>query len=197
MPEAMELLKQIAKNTGSYSTMTVLIALITAVSTLSAAAITAYMTYRYNKNKDEISKDIELKKLKAGIVTVERLRWLQELRDKASSFYANMDMQYNLLKRPSKLPQNQNYQTESDILSKEIMKQCNNIIFLLNPKREDQKKLRESTDGALAFFLQCVQQRNTGQLSFNDIKYTEIKGTFFDSLTSIGIETWGKIKELQ
>ncbi|MCP4148533.1 MAG: hypothetical protein GY757_12375 [bacterium] len=67
MNEVMRLLTEIAKNTGGNTT--VWIALITALSTVFGASITAYFAY---KN----AKEVEYKKIRAEIVTKERLRWL-------------------------------------------------------------------------------------------------------------------------
>ena len=106
-------------------------------------------------------------------------------------------MNYSLLKRPVNPQQNPGYQIQADEIAQKVMVQCNKIILLLNPAKPKQEKLRNACNGALEFFQSCVVQRNGGQFNFDDNQYASIKTSFFDALTEIGVETWGKIKELK
>ena len=95
--------------------------------TVIGAAIGAILLYRGSAKQVEATNKVEEKKLQANIVTTERLRWLQELRLKSSEFYANLDMHYNLLKRPINPQQDPNFQIQLDEISKKAMIQCNQI----------------------------------------------------------------------
>ncbi|HCD6501296.1 TPA: hypothetical protein NDV08_005399, partial [Escherichia coli] len=103
------------------------------ISAIAGAAIGAYLLYRGTNEQINSAAAIEDKKLKATIITAERLRWLQELRSRSSEFYANLDMNYNLLKRPINPQAIPTYQQAGDELAKIVMIQCNQIIVLLNP----------------------------------------------------------------
>ncbi|MGI0154155.1 hypothetical protein ACQ661_10910 [Pseudidiomarina sp. WS423] len=196
MHEVTELLRQIAEQTKP-DNKAIWVAAISSVSALVGAGIGALLLYRGTKKQIESASEIEEKKIRANIITTERLRWLQELRAKSSEFYANLDMHYNLLKRPVNPQANPEYQEEADKISKEVMVQVNQIILLLNPKKTHQEKMRQSCNGSLAFFQECVGKRNQGDFSFDDQKYAQIKTDYFNALTEVGVETWKQVKELK
>ncbi|EOH0514807.1 hypothetical protein ACNPDE_002847 [Vibrio fluvialis] len=196
MHEVTELLRQIAEQTKP-DNKAIWVAAISSVSALVGAGIGAFLLYRGTKKQIESASEIEEKKIRANIITTERLRWLQELRSKSSEFYANLDMHYNLLKRPVNPQANPEYQEEADKISKEVMVQVNQIILLLNPKKTHQEKMRQSCNGSLAFFQECVGKRNKGDFNFDDPKYAQIKTDYFNALTEVGVETWKQVKELK
>ena len=196
MPNVLDLLTQIAENTKPDS-QAVWVAAISSASALLGAGIGAFLLYKGTSRQIESQKETEEKKLKVNLITTERLRWLQEIRSKSSEFYANLDMNYSLLKRPINPQQNTGFQNQADEIAQKVMVQCNQIILLLNPAKPQQEKLRNACNGALEFFQSCVDQRNTGQFNFDDTRYASIKTDFFNALTVIGVETWGKIKELR
>ncbi|HAU8093003.1 TPA: hypothetical protein IG104_003252 [Escherichia coli] len=189
------LLKQIAENTKPDHSA-IWIAVISSISAIAGAAIGAYLLYRGTNEQINSAAAIEDKKLKATIITAERLRWLQELRSRSSEFYANLDMNYNLLKRPINPQAIPTYQQAGDELAKIVMIQCNQIIVLLNPKKTHQQTIFNKCNDALKFFMECVEEKNNGNLNFDDSKYAEIKNDYFNALTEIGIKTWKQIKEL-
>jgi len=195
MSGVVELLAQIAENTKP-DNQAVWVAAISSASALLGAGIGAFLLFRGTSRQIESQKEIEEKKLKVNIVTTERLRWLQEIRARSSEFYANLDMNYNLLKRPINPQQNPEYQKQADDISQKVMVQCNQIILLLNPAKKQQEKLRNACNDAFEFFMNCVLKRNIGEFDFDDKQYILIKNDFFDALTEIGAETWEKIKEL-
>ncbi len=196
MHETTELLRQIAEHTKP-DNKAIWVAAISSASALIGAGIGAFLLYRGTSKQVESTNKIEEKKLQANIITTERLRWLQELRQKSSEFYANLDMNYSFLKRPINPQDNPEYQEKADEIAKEVMVQCNQIILLLNPKKPHQEAMRKSCNDALANFQYCVGERNKGNFNFDDNKYAKIKTDFFNSLTEIGIETWSQIKQLK
>jgi len=196
MISVLELLAQIAENTKP-DDKAIWVAAISSASALLGAGIGAMLLYKGTSRQIESQKENEEKKLKVSVVTTERLRWLQELRAKSSEFYANLDMNYSLLKRPINPEQNPDFQNKADEIAHMVMIQCNQIIFLLNPLKSQQAKLRGACNEALKFFQSCVAVRNIGQFNFDDEQYAFIKTEFFNALTEIGGETWTKIKELR
>lgn len=193
--QIIDLLTQIAENTEP-DNASLWVAGISSASALLGALIGAVLLHRGTVRQIKSSEDVERRKLKANIVTTERLRWLQEIRKRTSDFYANLDMHYNLLKRPVNPQNNPQYQKDADDLAKTVMVECNQIILLLNPAKEDQKKMRIACNDALEFFQSCVAKRNQNNFQFDDNEYVRVKTEVFDSLTNIGVQTSKKIKEL-
>jgi len=195
MCEITEILNQIAEQTKPDNKV-IWIAAITSISTLIAAGVGAILLYKGTLNQIKATSDVEEKKLKASIVTTERLRWLQDLRQQSSEFYANLDMHYNLLKRSVPEEEIAKNQEKMDKFAEKVMVQSNAIYTMLNPKREHQNVMRESSNQALEHVLKCVEMRNQGNLNFSDNAYQEIKNRFFGSLTEIGTETWNQVRDL-
>jgi hypothetical protein len=196
MEETIELLRQIVENTKP-DNLTIWIAAISSSSALLGALIGALLLYRGIVRQITTTKEIEQNKLRATIISTERLRWLQEIRKRTSEFYANLDMHYNLLKRPVNPQQTPAYQQEGDEFAKQVMVECNQITLLLNPAKNEQKRMREACNKSFGFLLGCMEKRNSGDFNFDDAEYARIKTEVFDSLTNIGVEAWGKIKQLQ
>lgn len=190
MATELELLQQIANNTSTNDSVS--IALISAGAALLGATVGAVVGYLGLR----ITRDIEMRKLKAGLVATERLRWLQDIRQRFSSFYTDLDMQFNLLKRPvtSSL---EAFQETMDVYSKSISEQCNRIILMLNPAKVKQAQLRQALNDAQSFFLDCVFTKTMAASAFDDAKYATIKTRAFNALTDIGKETWKQVKDLE
>ncbi len=146
MTDVVTLLTQIAENTKP-DNQAVWIAAISSASALLGAGIGALLLYKGTSRQIESQKETEEKKLRVTIVTTERLRWLQEIRSRSSEFYANLDMNYSLIKRPVHPQQNPEFQQQADDIALKVMVQCNQIILLLNPAKLQQKKA-----------LQCLQR---------------------------------------
>jgi len=185
MCDITELLNQIIEQTKPDNQI-LWIAVITSLSTLLAAGIGGALLYKGTLNQIAV----EEKKLKASIVTTERLRWLQDLRRQSCEFYANLDMHYNLLKRTT------SNQEKMDEYAEKVMVQSNMICTMLNPERTYQAAMRQSSQEALEHVLNCVGLKNQGSLNFDDDVYSRVKNTFFDSLTKVGTETWNQVREL-
>lgn len=204
--QLLPLLQKIADNTGKSDSLR--IAIVAGSSGVLGATLTAlcgYLAVRKTQATEE-------KRLRASIVTAERLRWLQDMRQRLARFYVQLDMHYNFLKRPvPATPEAKvEYQKQLDGFSNEVNEQCNIISLMVNPNKADQNSLRDALHDALAFVQQCVQLRNAvvtrhtelilpvapHELEFNNEEYTRIKRKAFDSLTKIGIETWNRIKGL-
>ena len=138
---------------------------------------------------------LERQKLLADVVTKERLRWLQELRELASNNYVNIDYQYNLLKR--KIDKDTyEFQIELDEVSKRIMKQSNDIILMLNKTDPIQGDLFNAVQDVQNYILKCVGECKLEAQQFNDEEYGKIKNSFFNAMSEIGNETWNQIKTL-
>jgi hypothetical protein len=195
MCDISQLLQQIANNTSRDDSLW--IAAVTGGAAILGAVVTAIFSYFVAKRTAETQQNIETKRLYATIITTERLRWLQDIRQRLSHLYTQLDMQYNQLKRPVQQGQQANAQAEFDKFSMEIMEQTNNITLMLNPSDPDQEKLAQSLQDKQAFLLQCFTQRSTVTVQFNDQQYAATKQAAFDALIGIGVETWKQIKELE
>lgn len=207
MNDPIQLLQQIADNTARNDTMA--IAIVAGASGVLGASLSAWFGYLIAKK----AQTTEEKRLRASIVTTERLRWLQDLRERLARFYVKLDMQYNFLKRPvPTTPEAEiEYQKQLDDFSNEVNEQCNIITLMMNPEKPEQNNLKTALQNALIFVSQCVQIRNTfvsgnagtilplspSEIPFNNEDYRKIKTEAFDSLTKIGMKTWEQIKDLK
>lgn len=195
MCDAMQLLQQIADNTSRDDSLW--IAVISSGSALLGAGVTAIFSYFVAKKTAETQQHIETRRLYATIVTTERLRWLQDIRQRLSHLYTQLDMQYSYLKRPFQQEQQANAQAEFDKFSMDIMEQTNNITFMLNPNDPDQGRLAQTIQDKQAFMLQCFGLRTAEPVNFDDLRYAELKQSAFNALIAIGVDTWKQIKELE
>jgi hypothetical protein len=191
MANELELLQQIAHNTSTKDP--VWIAVVSAGAALLGASIGALVSYLGLR----ASHKIERAKLKADLISRERLRWLQDIRQRLTSFYSNLDMQYNLLKRPVTHATVAAYQSELDAYSKTVSEQCSFIVLMLNPAKPKQRELRVALNDAQAFFLECIAKKTLSAATFDDLRYQTIKTCAFDAATAIGIETWAQVKALE
>lgn len=193
MHEAIKILQEIANNTASDNT--VLIAAITASSAILGASISALISYFVTKRSVESNEKLEGKKLRANIVTVERLRWLQDMRLRLSDLYVQLDMQYVKIKQPLNIPK-ADLQNELNEYSSNIMLQVNMITLMLSDKGE-QLNLKSELQGVLGFMQQCFQKTTSSAQNFDDPKYSTMKTNIFNYATAIGSETWRKISDLE
>jgi hypothetical protein len=190
MDESIQLLQKIADNTAHDNSMWV--AIIAGGAGVLGATLTALFSYLIARKTQQT----EEKRLRASVVTTERLRWLQDIRQRLSHYFVQMDMQYNYLHRPIPPGEKAAYQETLDNFSNEVNEQCNIIFLMLNPEKENQNNLRTAVQDGLRFIRECVKMKNSGSSSFDDNLYKAIKQKAFDSLTIIGIETWDRIKRL-
>lgn len=195
MCDVMQLLQQIADNTARDDSLWIAVA--SGGAAILGAGVTAIFSYFVAKKTAETQQQIESKRLYTTIVTTERLRWLQDIRQRLSQLYTQLDMQYDYLKRPIQQGQQANAQAEFDKFSMGIMEQTNIITLMLNPGDPDQGKLALSLKDKQAFLLQCFAQRVAGTVHFNDQQYDTLKQSAFDALIGIGSETWKQIKGLK
>ena len=176
MSTVTELLRQIAVNTARDDS--VWIAVVSGASAVLGAAVAAAFGYLVAHRTAQSQERIEKARLKATVVTTERLRWLQDIRQRLAVFYTRTDMQYNLLKRPHKSEQYPELQKLFDEGSSEVGELCHVMLLMLNPSKPDQAKLREALNDTLNFLLQChTQRKGTGSQSFDDDRYKKIKRT--------------------
>lgn len=189
--EIVRLLTQIAEQTQSNS-LTTWIVPFTGMMGVIVSGVSAFLVFfngqkqaknvqkqiEANTKSEEDKLRLEESRLRANVITTERIRWLQELRSRGANFYALLDMYYNLLKRPINPQLNPSFQAKGDEIAQTVMRECNQILLLLNPKKPYQAKLNKSCNVALKFVLQCVDKRNNNILKFNDRRYAIIKSFF-------------------
>jgi hypothetical protein len=192
--EVIRLLKLIAERTSHDNPAWV--ALISAGSAVLGAAVVAVFSYLTGRRSADSQERIEKARLHANLITTERLRWLQDIRTRSSHLFAQMEMQYSHLKRPV-TGSAAEIQEKIDAYSMRVMEETNIIYLMLNPDKPDQLAVRKALQDAQRFLLDCFAKKNEGQTAFDDDRYRVLKQTAFDSLTSIGIATWARIKELE
>lgn len=183
----------IPSSSGNMSTgSSTLVALISAAAGIFGALAGGLASYLLARQKAKTDLELETKRLQANLVATERLRWLQDIRERLSNLYKQLDLQYNLLKRPMTSGSNATTQQQLDVMSSEIMEQCNMITLMLNPAKPDQAELRDTVQQVLKFMLTAFQQTGV----FNDTEYAELKQAAFGAMTRLGIETWRQVKTL-
>lgn len=200
--QIVQLLQAIADNTSSNDSLWV--AAVAGGSAVLGAAISALLAY-FSANRSAVVQlstaktgaDLEYKKLRASIVTTERLRWLQELRAKVAEFYSHIDMQVMHIERlvnPNVKPITRD---EMDSISKEAALRSNLVLLMLNPKNSEQKELFESIDAALSFVNNTLGAAGSSSIAPNRIEIAKIKKRSFDSMQKIGSTAWAKVQELE
>lgn len=195
MSPSIELLQQIAENTSDGSPLRV--ALVAGGSAVAGALLPALLSYFGIKHTIKSQHEIERQRLRATLVSAERLRWLQDIRSRLAEVYADMDMQFNLLQRTVSEPQRSMRQAELDQLSKGIMLQVNIIYLMLNPEKPAQAKLRDSLQLNQKFLAAHFMRPEEARTQSSFIAYKEIKDGAFNAITEIGVETWQQIKSLK
>ena len=193
-------LREIAKRLGisrnapaNSSTLVALISAAAGVLGALAGGLASFLVARHQATSDS---ELETKRLQANLVATERLRWLQDIRERLSNLYKQLDLQYNYLKRPVATEASATTQQQLDALSGEIMGQCNMITLMLNPAKPDQAALRDALQRALAFMMPLFQQAQTDNSNFNEIEYMRYKQAAFDAMTRLGVDTWRQVKSL-
>jgi hypothetical protein len=191
MDRTIALLQIIADNTSR--DITVGVALISGIAALLGAAIGGIGGYLGARRSALSQERIEGARMRVNIITAERLRWLQDIRQRLSHLYVEMDMQYSFIKRPVAPGSAAATQAEHDAMSRKVMEQSHMITLMLNPENEQQAALRHALQEAQAFIMAAF--RNYGrEVERADETYLRIKQSAFDALTRIGSETWAKIK---
>jgi hypothetical protein len=128
---------------------TLWITLITALSTLIAGIVGSVITYKVGYKNIQAQREIERAKIKAELITQQRLLWLKDLKNDCIEFYADLDMQYNLLKRIQSSADHSALQPQFDAYAQNVRRRSHNIILTLNPQKVTQNRLRECTQKAL------------------------------------------------
>ncbi|XQA73518.1 hypothetical protein ACM9XA_19025 [Xanthomonas sacchari] len=199
--QTLVLLQKIADNTSSNDSLWV--AAIAGGSAVLGAAISALIAY-FAANRSTVvqlaaiktNSKLEHKKLKASIVTTERLRWLQELRAKVAEFYSHIDMQVMHVARlvnPAATPISRD---EMDSISKEAGLRANLVLLMLNPTNVEQQELYQSINSALMFVNKALMEAGASATAPDRAEITRIKKQSFDSMHKIGSVAWNKVQEL-
>lgn len=179
--------------TGNVSSgSSTLVALISAAAGVLGALAGGLASYLVARQKAKSDLELETKRLQANLVATERLRWLQDIRERLSDLYKQLDLQYNLLKHPVAPASSATIQQQLDVMSSDIMEQCNMITLMLNPAKPDQAKLRDALQQVLTFMQAAFQQAAVS----NHTEYARLKQAAFDAMTRLGVETWRQVKSL-
>ena len=195
MHDTIKLLQQIADNTATDNS--VWVAAVAGGAAILGASISAVISYLVTSRSIKSQEKMEDKKLKANIITTERLRWLQDIRERLSKLYVLLDMQYNIIKRPIANQTQQQIQSMLDDYSSDVMLQINMITLMLNSKDQEQIDLRNELQNVLGYMQQCFSQTTSQAQTFNDQQYSQMKTNIFNLATSIGSEAWQQITELK
>ncbi|WP_131658059.1 hypothetical protein [Ectopseudomonas composti] len=198
---AIELLKEIASNTASKDSLW--IALVAGGSGVLGAAVSALIAYfaanratHIQKNIAEQSSSLELKKLRASIITTERLRWLQDLRSQVAEFYSYIDIQTLHIERlldPRVTPISRD---ELDRISKEAGLKANLILLMINRESTEQDQLFRSINSALIFINKLLANIANPTNSLNRQEIAEIKEASYKAMHEIGEKVWNKVQAL-
>lgn len=194
MATEIELLQKIAENSASSSPLNV--ALVAGISAIAGALASAILSYLGIAKTVNFQTQIERQKLQAAVVTAERLRWLQELRLKVSTFYAQIEMQISHLERPVGADA-QKYQEMLDAFSLQVATQCYAIFLMLDKEKTEQAALYEALDGSLSFVRMLFSQKGHASLPVDKEPFAELKRVAFDALEGIGRKAWKKVQSLQ
>jgi hypothetical protein len=195
MHEITNILQQIADNTATDNA--VWVAAVSGGAAVLGATVSALVSYFITKRSIDAQDRIEDKKLRASIVTNERLRWLQDIRIRLSDLYVNLDMQYNFIQRPLGNLSPQQMQDLLDEYSSEVMSSVNMLSLMLNDKDKPQIDLRNELQSVLQFMQSCFSQFTSSTQTFNNQQYAQMKTKIFNLATEIGSETWEQISNLE
>ncbi|MCE1177223.1 MAG: hypothetical protein LWW76_08920 [Burkholderiales bacterium] len=189
------LLQQIVDNTASDDSLW--IAAVSGSAAILGALVSALFSYCTTERTIKFQNKIEHKRLKATIITAERLRYLQDLRTLVAELYTQMDMQLSHLQRPVNPTQQTQYQQVLDDFSMEIMSKCHAIFPMLNRGEEDEKELHEALNESLALMQSYFAQKTHAALVIDMALYSALKTQAFNSLEAIGIKIWAKVQSLE
>ena len=190
MPDISQFVVESCKAASSVDWITPALSGLFAILGASVVAIANFYT---TKKQVEASQKIESRKLHVSLVTSERLRWLQDLRDRLSNLYVDLDSQRDLFRRPFSETMRAEVQRQSDEISRRVMKEVNSITLMLNPDKPDQKELRDAVQ--LAIDLVPQGQGAAGHAA-TAAEYLRLKAAAFNALTKIGVTAWDKIQRL-
>lgn len=191
MPQSMQIVYETCKAVSSSDWW---VPVISGLSAILGAAVVAWANFVTTKRTAETSQAIEVRKLRVSLVTSERLRWLQDLRNRMSNLFVDLDTQRDLIRRPVSEQMRSQVQKELDGISRRVMVELNNITLMLNPAKPDQAKLRNT----LQEILGLVMQGQGAELhAATAEQYRQLKTSAFDFLTAIGVVAWSKIQELE
>ncbi|WP_299729198.1 hypothetical protein [uncultured Endozoicomonas sp.] len=189
--------KSCAAHSLNAELVSVWVAAVSAAAAILGATVSAIISYLVTGRTINSQERLEQKRLRASIVTNERLRWLQDIRIRLSELYVKLDSQYTLIKRPLEAASAQAIQVMLDEYSAEIMLETHMITLMLNDKDQEQIALKSELQAALSFMQDCFQQTRQEEQSFDDGQYAIIKERIFKLATLIGSETWSQISNLE
>ena len=197
MPDPiLPLLQQIADNTARDDSLW--IAIVAGASGILGAVLSGIIAYLAARSSLLAQAKTERKKLKATVVSTERLRWLQDLRNKTADFYTQMDMQLTHLERPLQLPNANALQDLLDKYSEQAVSLSHSIFPMLNTTKEHQRELWHAINNTLGFMGNVISaKKSTAPMQINKQPYAALKTEAFTALEGIGVKAWHKVQKLK
>ena len=137
---------------------------------------------------------VETNKLKVSLVTAERLRWLQDLRTRVSTYYADAEQLTELLIVPVDAREERQRKIELNRLQRELRIAANNITLMLSPLDSEQQKLidqiKSTRDHVSGYMSQEALQPQMGDIAID-------REEALASLTKVGSEAWRQVQALE
>ena len=195
MNEFIALLQQIADNTRIDNS--VWVAAVAGGAAVLGASVSAVVSYFITKRTVQSQSKIETKRLRVNVVTTERLRWLQDIRERISDLYVQLDMQFAIIQQPTDDAKKEQVQEILNQYSVRVMKQVNMVTLMLNEKVPEQKTLIDELQKTLVFMRKCFYETTQEGTEFDKDEYTSIKTKVFSLAMSIAGKTWSEIENLE
>lgn len=169
-------------------------AITTGVFTLLGVSLMAMQQHKTTKLNLDRQNKLETNKLKATLVTAERLRWLQDLRARVSSYYADAEELTDLLIIPVSGPEEKARNKELGRLHRELRIAANNVTLMLSPSDPDQKRLIDQ--------IESTRKHIDGYMSAHAFqpRIEEIardREQALAALTIVGTEAWRQVQALE
>lgn len=169
-------------------------AITTGVFTLLGVGLMALQQHRTNKLNLDRQDKLETNKLKASLVTAERIRWLQDLRARVSAYYADAEELTNLLTTPTMPLDDRSKKNEMGRLHRDLKIAANNITLMLSPLDPDQN--------VLIFYIESTRRHIDSYMSANALEpriedIVKDRENGFVALTKVGAEAWRQVQALE
>jgi len=187
--EVAKLLQQIADNTAHNNSMWFAVI----AGGLFGAGLTAFFCYFiFTKTMRT-----EERRLRADLVTTERLRWLHDLRQKFAHLYALSDAHRHLLEQ--KVPAGEIGKHAEALAThfNQINEEAGMLTTMLSPRKQYQANLKSGLKAMVVLLDESTTAAKSGTASFDTKRYNEIKESAFEAIGLIGADTWEQVKELK
>ncbi|CAN7534053.1 hypothetical protein LJR143_003637 [Pseudoxanthomonas sp. LjRoot143] len=169
-------------------------AITTGIFTLLGVGLMALQQHKTNKLNLDRQDRLENSKLKVSLVTAERLRWLQDLRERVSAYFADAEELVDLLRVPASPLEEKSRNDELGRLHRELRTAANNITLMLSPGDPDQQKLIDQ--------ITSTRDHINGYMSAEPdeprpVEIAQNRDKALSSLTVVGAEAWRQVQALE